>query len=253
MLLAVPQAFRIAPSPATLPRVRLGWFRYRYVCADAGVDGNGAAVAVASGTSSFSDCIFTTNSAARTFGLVRHRWMRVDEGIDIGGAIWVNGGTPSFLGCTVTSNTAASAFCSPVNRNGCVFRECQILVVLALSPVALQAFQTVCLSATLPRVRIFACHTDLYSCGFHWEIGTGGAIWVQSGTPSFSNCTFTSNSASMCWESHSYICTDAEIVTGGAVFVDNTGTPVFLSCNFGNNRGSAFVGGCSCFAFTYCQ
>jgi hypothetical protein len=49
----------------------------------------------------------------------------------------------------------------------------------------------------------------------HYGSGNGGAVYVSTGTPSFSNCTFTSNTASAF---HCHVDIDGRVLT----FVENT-------------------------------
>jgi hypothetical protein len=75
-----------------------------------------------------------------------------------------------------------------------------------------------------------------------WGEGGAGAVWVEGGTPSFSNCTFSSNLAlgASCWfgiESRTDSPTKHETGSSagsGAVWIAN-GAPTFSNCLFSRN------------------
>jgi hypothetical protein len=73
--------------------------------------------------------------------------------------------------------------------------------------------------------------------------GGEGAVYVGSGTPCFSGCTFTGNTAGalLCdVDIDEWTCANISADDGGAVLV-GTGTTVFSHCTFiGNTAGAYF-------------
>jgi hypothetical protein len=77
--------------------------------------------------------------------------------------VYVAGGTPSFSNCAFTSNTGC-AFCWQINIDGHMLTFEQMVVVLSMLAMALQAFRIAPLPATLPPVRSVVMLTSMKVC-----------------------------------------------------------------------------------------